>query len=184
MISKRLLSGNTVIAVAAGGGGGGSSDGLPGGTFDGPIPGSRIDIRNGGTGTSSHGGVAGDSGNAYNSKWPATPGEMWQGGNGSQYGGGGGGGYYGGGGGGTSPGIGGGGGGGSSFVYTWMCKDYLSIAGEGNMPGGLTHDVPGAVGVGEWDKREGICGQGGKGNLKTSSAGNGGAVRIICPGYF
>lgn len=91
MISKRSSDGNSVIAVAGGGGGGCSADGLPGAGFDGAIPGARLDIRNGGCGSSVAGGIAGDSGNMYNSQWPASAGEMWQGGNSSQFGGGGGG---------------------------------------------------------------------------------------------
>lgn len=85
---------------------------------------------------------------------------------------------------GTSPGIGGGGGGGSSFIYTWNCKDYLAIAGTNDLPGGMSHDVPQAIGVGEWDKKDGVCGQGGIGDKTKMSSGNGGAVRILAPGYF
>lgn len=75
--------------------------------MDGPLPGTKIDIINGTSATCEYPGKAGWSGTLVNSKWPATDGEAWKGGNGSEYGGGGGGGYYGGGGGGTTPGIGG-----------------------------------------------------------------------------
>ena len=107
IVSRRVLEGSQVYAVAGGGGGGGSQGGVPGCGMDGALVGSRIDSRNGGCGNSNleRGGAAGDSGSIHNSAWPAMKGEMWQGGNGSQFGGGGGGGYFGGGGGGTSPGI-------------------------------------------------------------------------------
>jgi hypothetical protein len=184
IVSKRTREGSQVIAVAAGGGGGGSQDGVPGVGMEGPYPGARIDIRNGGCAFGDKGGAAGDSGNVHNADFAATAGEAWQGGNGSQYGGGGGGGYAGGGGGGTSPGIGGGGGGGSSFIYLPLCRDYMIIHGDGKMPGGLDHDPPEGVGIGDWDKVGGLCGEGGTGHPTKLHPGNGGAVRILKPGFF
>jgi hypothetical protein len=184
MISKRAGEGNEVIAVAGGGGGGGSQDGLPGCGDTGPYPGSRIDPRNGCSAHGAEGGAAGDSGNIHFSDFPASDGTLWQGGNGCQFGGGGGGGYAGGGGGGTSPGVGGGGGGGSSFLYTALVQDYQFIHGTGRTPGGLEHDPPPAVGIGEWDKVGGLCGEGGVGDPKQVSHGNAGAVRISKQGYF
>jgi hypothetical protein len=186
MLAKRTGEGNEVIAVAGGGGGGGSQNGLPGCGMTGPYPGSRIDPRNGCCAVGEEGGAAGDSGNIHFSDFPATNGVAWQGGNGCQFGAGGGGGYAGGGGGGTSPGVGGGGGGGSSFVYTegGTVRDYQFIHGSGRMPGGLQHEPPEAVGVGEWDKLGGLCGEGGEGDALKVSAGNGGAVRIFKQGYF
>ena len=106
-MSKRTRDGSQVIAVAGGGGGGGSQDGVPGCGMEGPYPGTRIDIRNGGCAVGDRGGAAGDSGNQHTSDFAATPGDVWQGGNGSQYGGGGGGGYARGGGGGGGGGAGG-----------------------------------------------------------------------------
>ena len=46
--------------------------------MDGPLEGTRLDPRNGGTATCLRGGKAGDSGSVYNSKWKATEGTMWQ----------------------------------------------------------------------------------------------------------
>lgn len=97
---------------------------------------------------------------------------------------GGGGGYFGGGGGGTTPGIGGGGGGGSSYVFFPRAVDYVCILGEKNMPGGLQHSPPDAVGIGEWDKVGGLVGQGGTANLETTHKGNSGCVRIYKPGHY
>ncbi len=131
IIAKRAATGNQALIVVSGGGGASSMDGLPGGGLYGPVEGTRIDMRNGCVATVVKGGNAGDSGNIYNSKWPASDGEMWQGGFGAQYGGGGGGGYYGGGGGGTVPGIGGGGGGGSCYVHVDRAYDYVVIPGDG-----------------------------------------------------
>ena len=104
MVARRTPSGNQAMAVAAGGGGGSSLPGLAAEGISGPIPGTRVDKRNGGAATGLAGGEAGDSGNQYTSAWPAQDGGPWQGGRGCQYGGGGGGGYYGGGGGGMTPG--------------------------------------------------------------------------------
>jgi hypothetical protein len=184
LLSKRSGEGNQVIAVAGGGGGGGSQDGLPGCGDAGPYPGARIDPRNGCSACGTEGGAAGDSGNIHFSDFPASPGTLWQGGNGCQFGGGGGGGYAGGGGGGTSPGVGGGGGGGSSFLYTELVQDYQFIHGTGRTPGGIDHDPPQAVGIGEWDKVGGLCGEGGTGDPKQVFAGNAGAVRIFKQGFF
>lgn len=99
MVSKRTSEGNQAFIVAAGGGGGSSLDGLPGVGMDGPLPGTRIDIINGESASCLGPGKAGWSGTVLNSKWPATDGEQWLGGNGSEFGAGGGGGYFGGGGG-------------------------------------------------------------------------------------
>lgn len=184
MISRRTADGNEVIAVAGGGGGGGSQDGLPGCGMNGPYPGTRIDPRNGLCAIGDQGGAGGDSGNIHFSDFPASSGTLWQGGNGCQFGGGGGGGYAGGGGGGTSPGVSGGGGGGSSFLYLDMVKDYQFIHGTGHLPGGIEHNPPEAVGIGEWDKVGGLCGQGGKGDTIKLYSGNAGAVRIYKQGYF
>ncbi|CAM9525720.1 unnamed protein product [Ectocarpus fasciculatus] len=184
MVARRHAGGNMALVVAGGGGGGSSNNGIPGGGMTGPLPGLRIDVRNGGLGTVEVGGAAGDSGSIHNSLWPATDGSAWTGGNGSQYGGGGGGGYYGGGGGGTVPGVGGGGGGGSSYIYTDSCVDYLVIHGENEHPGGIDHDPPDAVGVGEWDRVGGPAGQGGVGDVNELRPGNAGAVRILKPGFF
>eukprot|EP01041_Mallomonas_annulata_P002379 gene2379-4623_t len=184
MIARRTPSGNQALLVAAGGGGGSSSDGLPGSGMNGSLPGTRIDKRNGGTATATFGGDAGDSGNLYCSLWPAEDGAIWQGGKGCQYGAGGGGGYYGGGGGGTTPGVGGGGGGGASYIYTAIAKDYVIIEGNGRLPGGLTHDIPEAVGVGEWDTLGSFAGEGGIGDPNVTTAGNSGAVRMLKPGFY
>lgn len=185
IIAKRTPRGNEAILVAAGGGGGGSLDGLPGGGLHGPLPGTRLDPRNGSCGTCEIGGEPGDSGSIFNSAWPATRGEMWQGGNGCEYGAGGGGGYYGGGGGGNTPGISGGGGGGSSYIHTSKATDYFIIIGDGHRPGGWkNHNPPEAVGLGEWDKQGGLAGTGGVGTVTSSHFGNNGAVRIIRPGHY
>ncbi len=53
--------------------------------MDGPLPGTKIDIRNGGLGTWQKPGAAGDSGSIHNSLWPATDGAAWQGGNGNHF---------------------------------------------------------------------------------------------------
>lgn len=185
IIAKRTPRGNEAIIVAAGGGGGGSLDGLPGCGLHGPLPGTRLDPRNGSCGTIESGGDAGDSGTIFNSAWPATRGEMWQGGNGCEYGAGGGGGYYGGGGGGNTPGIGGAGGGGASYIHTSKASDYFILIGDGHLPGGhKNHNPPEAVGLGEWDKQGGLAGTGGVGTLTSSRFGNNGAVRIIRPGHY
>ena len=146
--------------------------------------GSRVDPICGQTATIEQGGLFGDSGTSFNSKWPAMSGEMWQGGNGSEFGAGGGGGYYGGGGGGTSPGIGGGGGGGSSYIYAPKCISHTIVTGYQYKPGGLEHDPPAACGLGDWDKVGGLVGEGGHGNPIKASPGNSGCVRIIKPGYY
>lgn len=183
-VSKRTPKGNIALLVAAGGGGGGSIDGMPGGGLDGVLPGTHLDSRNGSTATVHVPGFAGDSGSIYNSAWQATDGTQWQGGNGCEFGAGGGGGYFGGGGGGNSPGIGGGGGGGSSYVYANSCNDYVVISGHGIEPGGLNHNPPEAVGLGEWDKVGGLSGRGAIGHPDRSSSGNNGAVRITLPGSY
>ena len=191
IIAKRSAKGNQALLVAGGGGGGSSQHGLPGMGMVGPLEGTRIDRVNGGTATASKGGDAGDSGNIYNSDWPASEGEMWTGGYASQYGGGGGGGYFGGGGGGTLPGIGGGGGGGSSYIHTEKVFDYTVVGGDGYMPGGVQHNPPHAVGAGEWDLVGGLSGQGARTIVDkndatnvTTTNGNSGCVRIIKPGFY
>lgn len=60
----------------------------------------------------------------------------------------------------------------------------MIIMGNGLMPGGLQHDPPQACGIGEWDKREGYAGQGGKGDPYVTMAGNNGAVRLLKPGFY
>eukprot|EP01031_Cornospumella_fuschlensis_P001048 gene1048-1317_t len=150
-ICRRTANGKLVYLVSSGGGGGASQPGRPGGGLEGELPGTRLDPLNGSTATPWAGGKAGDSGSTFNAAWPATAGEMWQGGSGCEFGAGGGGGYYGGGGGGTSPGISGGGGGGSCFVNPDVVRDYVVIGGHGLDAGGLNHDPPPACGVGEWD---------------------------------
>jgi hypothetical protein len=82
MVAKRTSAGTIPLVVAGGGGGGSSLHGIPGGGMNGPLPGTRIDIRNGHLGTIEAGGEAGDSGSVHNSLWPATSGEAWKGGNG------------------------------------------------------------------------------------------------------
>jgi hypothetical protein len=82
------------------------------------------------------------------------------------------------------PGIGGGGGGGSSFVKTDLAIDYVIIHGNNPNPGGMNHDPPDAVGVGDWDKVGGPAGRGGFGDIHNLFPGNAGAVRIIKPGFF
>eukprot|EP00595_Chromulina_sp_UTEXLB2642_P002328 CAMPEP_0196765016 /NCGR_PEP_ID=MMETSP1095-20130614/7395_1 /TAXON_ID=96789 ORGANISM="Chromulina nebulosa, Strain UTEXLB2642" /NCGR_SAMPLE_ID=MMETSP1095 /ASSEMBLY_ACC=CAM_ASM_000446 /LENGTH=1218 /DNA_ID=CAMNT_0042122169 /DNA_START=3024 /DNA_END=6677 /DNA_ORIENTATION=+ len=181
IISKRTPKGNHALIVAGGGGGGCSLDGLPGVGMDGILPGTKIDLINGHSATCQNPGNAGDSGSILNSKWAALDGSQWQGGHGSEFGAGGGGGYFGGGGGGTTPGLGGGGGGGASYVYLPRANDHVIVMGQGYMPGGLQHDPPDAVGIGDWDKVGGIVGQGGLGNAETTHSGNNGCVRIFKP---
>ena len=159
-------------------------DGLPGSNMTGSLTGSRLDPICGASGTTECGGTFGDSGTSFNSQWPAISGEQWQGGHGSEFGAGGGGGYFGGGGGGTQPGIGGGGGGGSSYVYGPKVWSQTLMPGYGLMPGGLEHDPPAACGVGEWDKVDGLAGQGGKPDPSSTMHGNAGCVRIIKPGHY
>jgi hypothetical protein len=184
MLSLRTSFGNTALIVAGGGGGGGSIDGLCGVGMDGPLVGTKIDPINGCSAGIDGPGREGDCGTVYNSKWPATAGLEWQGGNGSEFGAGGGGGYHGGGGGGTVPGVGGGGGGGSSYVYIPRMHDYMIIHGHGRMPGGMDHEPPPAVGLGDWDITGGMTGEGGLGDKNKTQRGNAGGVRIIKPGHY
>lgn len=184
IISRRTPKGSQALVVASGGGGGGSLDGLPGSGMEGPLPGSRMDPINGMSASCEKAGRGGDSGSSFNAQWPASDGEQWLGGQGSEYGGGGGGGYFGGGGGGTMPGIGGGGGGGSCYVYVPRAHDYVIVSGSGHLPGGLKHDPLAAVGVGEWDKVGGWAGQGASPDVAISKPGNNGAVRIFKPGHY
>ena len=74
--------------------------------------------------------------------------------------GGGGGGFYGGGGGGSTPGIVGGGGGGSSFASDAIIGASTN-SGHKFMPGGLDRKPTPAIGLGEWDEKEGVAGEGG-----------------------
>jgi hypothetical protein len=173
-----------VYIVAGAGGGGSSLSGRPGGGLEGELPGTRVDPINGGTATAASPGQAGESGSTFNTNWGATAGDMWQGGNGCEFGAGGGGGYLGGGGGGTSPGLGGGGGGGSSYVNPAIVRDYVVILGHGLEPGGLKHDPLLACGIGDWDLVGGLAGQGGKGLDNATNSGNNGAVRISRPGHY
>lgn len=85
MVAKRHAGGNMALVVAGGGGGGSSNNGIPGGGMTGPLPGKRIDVRNGQLGTVEAGGAAGDSGSIHNSLWPATDGAAWTGGNGMYF---------------------------------------------------------------------------------------------------
>ena len=77
-----------------------------------------------------------------------------------------------------------GGGGGSSYVFLPKVFDHVIVHGDGLLPGGLKHNPPEAVGVGEWDKVGGLAGEGGKGHFNTTNRGKNGAVRIIKPGYY
>lgn len=96
ILSKRTPEGNQALLVAAGGGGGSSLDGLPGSGMDGSLPGTKLDPINGASATCDGPGKCGWCGTILNSKWPASDGAQWQGGNGSEFGAGGGGGYFGG----------------------------------------------------------------------------------------
>ncbi len=78
----------------------------------------------------------------------------------------------------------GGGGGGSSYVYTAVCRDFVIIHGDKDMPGGLQQNIPDAVGIGEWDKVGGVVGQGGFGDSVKLNAEKNGAIRILKPGFF
>lgn len=176
--------GAQVLLLAAGGGGAGSIDGLPGGALEGSLPGTLLDPLNGSTATVDKPGRPGETGSTFNSAWNGTSGDMWQGGNGCEFGAGGGAGYYGGGGGGTSPGIAGSGGGGSSYYYSKIIRDIVIMGGHGIEPGGLQHDPPLACGLGEWDKTGGFAGKGGRGDRTMTSPGNNGAIRIIKPGHY
>jgi len=119
--------------VAGGGGGGGTRHGMGGGGLHGEIPGQVIDKRGGRMGTQRKGGLEGSCADILGSRFAASKGMAWQGGNGCDYGGGGGGGLYGGGGGGTSPGIGGGGGGGSSYINQEWVQDHVVMQSEVSM---------------------------------------------------
>ena len=184
MVTRHGKTGASPLFVAAGGGGGGARDGQPGGGPDGELPGTRVDKRNGRAGTATHGGPAGDSGEAALCAFPSKPGVAWRGGAGAQFGGGGGGGLFGGGGGGTSPGIAGGGGGGSSYADHSTCKDVVILGGTGCLPGGRTHQCPKACGVGEWDYTGGFSGQGGGADILDLHPGKHGAIKIIKPGFY
>lgn len=183
-VTKKTKRGAQLLLLAGGGGGGGSIPGLPGGGLTGIQPGTLLDPINGCTATVDTPGAAGDSGSTYNSQWPPTAGQQWQGGNGCEFGAGGGGGYFGGGGGGTSPGIGGGGGGGSSYVFDRIIRDIVIIMGHGRKPGGLQHQPPQACGVGEWDKLPGSVGEGGRSDIFSTFPGNNGCIRIFKTGFY
>lgn len=79
----------------------------------------------------------------------------------------------------------GGGGGGSIYVNSSALRDVVVIDGEGSQPGGIMHDIPEAVGLGDWDIVGGRVGEGGY-TLNNSETGNGrhGAIRIFKPGFF
>ena len=83
-----------------------------------------------------------------------------------------------------SPGVGGGGGGGCSFVYEPAAVDYVIIDGIGRVPGGQTHDIPRAVGIGEWDVLSGFVGEGAAADMQATNNGFSGAVRILKPGFY
>jgi hypothetical protein len=51
MIQRKGFKGLECLALAAGGGGGGSRDGIPGGTDQGELPGTKFDRLNGRMGT-------------------------------------------------------------------------------------------------------------------------------------
>eukprot|EP01036_Dinobryon_divergens_P026472 gene26472-35131_t len=169
IVSKRTHKGSQVLLVAAGGGGGASLDGLPGSGLDGTLKGVMIDPINGTTATVQ------EPGSLHNTQWAATPGSMWQGGSGCEFGGGG-----------TMPGISGGGGGGSSYVFVPLLSDYVCVSGHGVKPGGLSTKPgpPLACGLGDWDKTGGLAGQGGQGDKVATHSGNAGAVRILKPGHY
>lgn len=117
------LAHNDLVTAGAGGGGGYSVTQGGKATYSG-IADNGSEFPNGGGGGSESSGGAAGTGSIFGS--PATPGTLYQGGNGSGFGGGGGGGYYGGGG--ASSDIGAAGGGGSSYTL------YLSlIPGEGTL---------------------------------------------------
>ena len=211
-VSKRTANGPEVIIISGGGGGGGSMHGTPAVGIKGILPGTKINNLNGGQGTETRGGTPGESGSYLNSSWPASAGTYYVGGNGAEFGAGGGGGFFGGGkivgvlsrahidagGGGTAPGIAGGGGGGSSYVNHSYIVDVVSIGGKDCLPGGLTHNIPGAVGndqnsnfhltntgLGDWDIVGGFVGEGGHTvQHDITYPGNNGAIRISKPGFY
>lgn len=172
------------VVVAAGGGGGGSRPGVPGGGLNGELPGTKVDKRCGRMGTATSGGAAGDSGDVVGCRFPATPGQPWQGGDGGQFGGGGGGGFYGGGGGGGAPGIAGGGGGGASYVRPESMVDCIVEGGKDRMPGGLKRKPPRALGATEGEVVGGFCGEGGISDPLSLLPGNSGAVILYKPGFY
>lgn len=65
-----------------------------------------------------------------------------------------------------------------------MLHDHVIVMGHGAMPGGMEHNPPRAVGLGDWDFTGGLAGQGGKADLFTTASGSAGAVRIIKPGHY
>ncbi|KAH9061706.1 hypothetical protein Ae201684P_021041 [Aphanomyces euteiches] len=168
--------GIVTILIAAGGGGGGCRDGLGGGDdqdIDATI---KRDVRNGGMGTPTSGGVAGEV-SIPHPNFKGTSGQMYQGGHGAEFGGGGGGGYYGGGGGGFSPGIVGGGGGGSSYVDRTLLENMHVETALKRIPGGRERHPPA-------QKDGGISGEGGLGSLRDVCPGNNGCLRLALPGFF
>ena len=184
IVQRRGPTGLEPLLVASGGGGGASRKGVAGGSLDGEIPGTKIDLRNGRMGRSWCGGAGGDSGDVMGCAFPPLSGAPWKGGNGGEYGGGGGGGFFGGGGGGTSPGIVGGGGGGSCFVNWGSVADAVIMQGDARMPGGADRTIAPATGIGEWDLVGGTCGEGGKADKLTVGDGRCGCIRICNPGFY
>ena len=111
------------------------------------------------------------------------PGKQWQGGDSGQFGGGGGGGFFGGGGGGSTPGIVGGGGGGSSFASDAIIGASTNT-GHKFTPGGMDRKPTRAIGLGEWDEKEGFAGEGGLANEETVEQGRHGLVVVRFPGFY
>ncbi|KAF0686606.1 Aste57867_21611 [Aphanomyces stellatus] len=164
------------LLLVGGGGGGGCRDGLGGGDHKQLESTEKRDLRNGEMGTPTYGGAAGQV-STPNPRFGGTQGQLYQGGNGAEFGGGGGGGYFGGGGGGYSPGIVGGGGGGSSLVDPTQMDNILVERAWRRVPGGLNRHPPALPGGG-------ISGEGGQGTLRGVCAGNDGCVRIALPGFY
>ena len=180
--------GKETILVAGGGGGGGSRNGCPGGGFVGGY--TPDDPRNGGPGTQDSGGDGGRPPFGESWTWEGSeelivgkPGIQWQGGDSGQFGGGGGGGFYGGGGGGSTPGIVGGGGGGSSFASEAIIGASTNSGTKFN-PGGLDRNPTRAVGMGEWDEKPGLAGEGGLADEEKCEDGNHGLSVIRLPGFY
>lgn len=180
--------GKETILVAGAGGGGGSRNGCPGGGFIGGY--TADDPRNGGPGTQESGGEGGRPPFGEDWLWEGSedlivgqPGKQWQGGDSGQFGGGGGGGFYGGGGGGSTPGIVGGGGGGSSFASECIIGCQTNAGNKFNV-GGLDRNPNSAVGLGEWDEKVGLAGDGGIASEELIDDGNHGLTVIRLPGFY
>ena len=180
--------GKETILVAGGGGGGGSRNGCPGGGFVGGY--TPDDPRNGGPGTQESGGEGGRPPFGEDWCWEGSEdlivgrvGTQWQGGDSGQFGGGGGGGFFGGGGGGSTPGIVGGGGGGSSFASDAIIGASTNT-GHKFMPGGLDRNPTKAIGLGEWDEKDGVAGEGGPANEEVVEQGRHGLIVVRFPGFY